>query len=161
MIFSSLCQDIILPQKHALYILLIWAKRNANSKSVTLKFLTFYGCRSFYAKLIVVETIHELQRRTLLLNFLISFLHKPRLDNFDWSDSQECLTLWHDRPRLHISLHHILRNIIEETRNRNNKRMKTRRPTIFFTSQMNNNSRMMVLRPGYSVTENKCFCMNT
>ena len=52
-ICSSLCQDIILSQKHAIYILLIWAKFHENPKPVTLLFPTSYGYRSVLTKLII------------------------------------------------------------------------------------------------------------
>ena len=52
-ICSSLCQDIILSQKHATYILLIRAKYHENPKPVTLSFPTSYGYRSVLAKLII------------------------------------------------------------------------------------------------------------
>ena len=53
LICSSLCQDIILSQKHAIYILLIWATYHENPKPVTLSFPTSYGYRSVLAKLII------------------------------------------------------------------------------------------------------------
>ena len=52
-ICSRLCQDIILSQKHAIYILLIWAKYHENPKPVTLSCSTSYGYRSVLAKLII------------------------------------------------------------------------------------------------------------
>ena len=52
-ICSSLCQDIILSQKHAIYILLIWAKFHENPKPVTLSFPISYEYRSVLAKLII------------------------------------------------------------------------------------------------------------
>ena len=50
---SSLCQDIILSQKHAIYILLILAKYHENPKPVTLSFPTSYEYRSVLAKIII------------------------------------------------------------------------------------------------------------
>ena len=53
-ICSRLCQDTILLQKLAIYILLGSDKFHEHSKPVTLPFLTFYGCRSGFAKFTIL-----------------------------------------------------------------------------------------------------------
>ena len=46
--FQRMICSIILPQKYAIYTLLIGATFHENPKPVTLSFLTSYGCRSVY-----------------------------------------------------------------------------------------------------------------